>query len=90
MADDGFEHFVPLVRALVKAGNRLVHEDRPGVFLYNQGGAYCALQGPLHFEAVRHLPRRPEVDIDEENDCIGCSHCWALIYGGEHAARWSG
>jgi len=86
MNNDGFDHLIPLVNALIEAGNPLAEGKGPGVFQLNQGGPCCVLDGPLHFEAVRDLPRRQEVFFDEPNDFIACSHCWALIRGGRYLA----
>lgn len=84
--DDGFSHLLPLVRALVEAGNEIIPDRHYPelVFRYNQGGAYCPMSGPLHFDAVRNLPHRPEVHLDKARDFITCTHCWAIIYGGRY------
>jgi len=82
VTDDSYRHLLPLVQALVDAGNEIIPgRETNSVFQYNQGGAYCRMSGRLRFDAIRDLPRRPEVVFDEAKDCIGCSHCWAIIYG---------
>lgn len=76
-----------MVQALVDAGNELIPDRHMTVaFRYNQGGAYCAMRGPLRFDVVRRLPVRPEVYFDEARDFIACQHCWAIIYGGRYNA----
>jgi hypothetical protein len=85
-ADDGYSHLLPLVQALVDAGNEILPGRHAAAFQYDQGGAYCAMSGPLRFDAVRDLPRRPEVHFDEARDFITCRHCWAIIYGGRYNA----
>jgi len=86
MNDDGFKHLIPLVQALIAAGNPPAQHNGPGLFRQGQGGAYCVLEGRLRFEAVRHMPRRAEVVLNEANDYIACSHCWATIRGGKYLA----
>lgn len=39
---------------------------------------------PLHFDAIRDVPRWAEVHFDEVNDNIFCRHCWTIIYGGRY------
>ena len=85
--DNGYSHLLPLVQALVDAGNEIIPDRHTkAAFRYNQGGAYCPMSGPLRFDAVRDLPRRPEVHFDEARDFITCRHCWAIIYGGRYKA----
>jgi hypothetical protein len=88
MTDDaGHSLLLPLVRALVDAGNEIIPDRHTtAAFRYNQGGANCAMSGPLRFDAVRGLPVRPEVYFDEARDFISCRHCWAIIYGGRYNA----
>ena len=83
--DDGYGHLLPLVQALLDAGNGLRPDPQAtAVFRVSQGGYYCPMTGPLHFDAVRELPRRTEVYFDEANDNIFCRHCWTGIYGGRY------
>jgi hypothetical protein len=80
--DVGFSHLLPLVNALLAAGNGLVPDRQTtDAFRPSQGGYYCPMTGPLRFDAIRDLPRRAEVHIDEANDNIFCRHCWTIIYG---------
>lgn len=86
--DGGFSHLLPLVEALLDAGNELLpHPASTAAFRPSQGGYYCAMTGPLHFDAVRDLPRRAEVQFDETNDSIFCRHCWTIIYGAHYRPR---
>jgi hypothetical protein len=83
--DDGYSHLLPLVQALMDAGNGLRPDPQTtAAFRTSQGGYYCPMTGPLHFEAVRGLARRTEVHFDEANDNIFCRHCWTIIYGGRY------
>ena len=79
------EHLLPLVKALLAAGNRLQpHPATDQPFRPSQGGPYCPLVDPIDFDVVRDLPRRAEVQLDEDIDAIFCRHCWTVIYGGAH------
>jgi hypothetical protein len=83
--DDGYGHLLPLVKALLDAGNGLrPHPRTTAAFRSSQSGHYCPMTGPLHFDAIRDLPRRAEVHLDEANDNIFCRHCWTIIYGGRY------
>ncbi|MEZ0112889.1 hypothetical protein ABH920_006913 [Catenulispora sp. EB89] len=83
--DDGYGHLLPLVQALAAAGNRLLLDPQStAAFRPSQGGYYCSMSGPLRFDAIRDLPRRAEVHLDETNDNIFCRHCWTGIYGARY------
>ena len=84
--DDGHGHLLPLVQALLEAGNGLRDPETAAVFRPSQGGYYCPMTGPLRFDSIRDLPRRAEVHFDEANDNIFCRHCWTSIYGGRYRA----
>jgi hypothetical protein len=77
-------HLIPLVDALIAAGNSTEHGFSP-----NQGGVSCTMTKPLNLELLRPLIAQDAhaAAISTGEDTIFCSHCWTDILGSDEVAR---
>ncbi|MGC5017095.1 hypothetical protein [Micromonospora sp. DT47] len=83
--DDDHRHLLPLIDALLAAGNALEpHPATEEAFRPSQGGYYCQLAKPIDFQVLQGLPLGEKVHLVEQADYIWCEHCWAEIRGGGH------
>lgn len=76
--DRPYANLVPIVEALVSAGN----EASRGGFVNSQGGYYCSLAAPIDFELVRANFEFPKsIELSQEHDTILDKLSWVAIIG---------
>ena len=79
-------HLVPVLLALVEAGNEVRYETPHFGFLPQPSGWYCELIGPIDFDLVAARFELPgTIHVDPEHDRIVDDGNHAEIYGGEGA-----
>jgi hypothetical protein len=88
-----YGHLVPVVEALLRAGNRLADSDAVkqqqllglpagSGFYATQGGWTCSLAEPIDFELLRRSFDFPEsIHFNVERDVIACDRTWIEISG---------
>jgi len=79
-------HLVPVLLALVGAGNELRYDTPYFGFLPQPHGWYCELIGPIDFDLLEARFELPDtIHLDREHDLISDDGNQAEIYGGEGA-----
>ena len=83
-----YERLVPIVEALVEAGNRLVHEDGDRGFIPQQDGYNAYLTDPIDFDLLERVFEVPDdLLLDRERDLLMDRRTFAMVYGstaGQH------
>lgn len=83
--DRPFGHLLPIVDALIKAGNSPTGADR---FYLTQDGWYCTLSKPIDFDVVKTEFDIPDsVVLVENRDQIWCRNTWVCIHGADSVQR---
>jgi hypothetical protein len=78
MPPDDWKHLVPVVDALIAAGNMTVSDG----FRPNQGGWDCLMRDPLDLVILRPLVAAdPHADkMTFASTGLDCLHCWSGIH----------
>jgi hypothetical protein len=72
-----FAALIPLVAALVAAGNEAVD----GAFLNSPGGWYCRMASPIDFGLLGALELPGTIELSPEHDTVLDRSTWSAVLG---------